>query len=405
MSRITSRILMLALGASAAGFAAEPASDIWQAVTEGTTKVDAKYRFEYVDQDGFDKDAVASNIDLTLSYQTMSYEDFSGLIEFELVAPVGNGDLFNSTSNGITNRPVVADPDDVYLNRLFLEYAPEALAEYSFTGKLGRQWLNFDNQRHVGTVGWRLNDQVYDALTVSAKPVEEASVTAAYVTKVHRVNGTRTDYEFAGLFNASYEFAGYGKASVYAYMLDIEDSLADIATYGARFAGAYAIDDTTKVLYEVEFAQQGDFADATADYSATYMHLLAGVKYDAYSASIGYEVAGSDDGTRGFAFPLGTNHKFGGWVDKFLATPADGLIDLYIKLTADISAVPGMKAALFYHMFEGDDSGNDFGDEIDAVLTWKYSDKVSFGAKLGMYSADTFATDTTKAWLWTQVSF
>ena len=405
MKAIPTLTCCLLSGAAGLVAAEGGAANLLDAVQNGTTSITARYRVEYVDQDGFDKQAEASNIDVTLAYQTLPLYDCQALIEFEYVGPVGNGDLFNSTTNAVTDRPVVADPEGSQLNRLWLRYEPEQLTDYGFKATLGRQWLQFDNQRHVGPVKWRLNDQTFDALNLVAKPSEGLDVAAAYVWNVHKVNSVSTPLESGLLLNAGYQVADYGKASVYAYLLDYEDPAAfDSATFGASFAGKYAVDGDLAVTYHLEFAQQGDYADSS-DFGASYVHAVVGAKWTDYTAAIGYEVLGSDDGAGAFQFPLGTNHKFNGWVDKFLATPADGLVDLYIQLGASFPQVEGLKAAVHYHLFEGDDSGDDLGSEIDALLSYRYTDELTLGAKVGMYSADTFSTDTTKLWLWAEVAF
>ena len=45
------------------------------------------------------------------------------------------------------------------------------------------------------------------------------------------------------------------------------------------------------------------------------------------------------------------------------------------------------------------------GTEIDGVVTYKASWKQTFGLKFAYYDADTFATDTTKVWLFTGFKF
>jgi len=46
-------------------------------------------------------------------------------------------------------------------------------------------------------------------------------------------------------------------------------------------------------------------------------------------------VAGCCNGrvARAFQTPLGTNHAFQGWADRFLITPGDGIEDLFVTLS------------------------------------------------------------------------
>ena len=73
---------------------------------------------------------------------------------------------YNSTVNGLTQFPVVADPENIELNRLQLQY--RGLPKTVVT--IGRQRINLDDQRFVGAVGWRLDaDQVARLDAVSSR--------------------------------------------------------------------------------------------------------------------------------------------------------------------------------------------------------------------------------------------
>ncbi|MEM7014784.1 MAG: hypothetical protein AAF585_25270, partial [Verrucomicrobiota bacterium] len=85
-------------------------------------------------------------------------------------------------------------------------------------------------------------------------------------------------------------------------------------------------------------------------------------------------------------FPLGTNHKFNGFADKFLSTPGAGLQDAYI---AGGFGLPfEMKGKVIYHKFFAADGGDDFGDEIDVVLTKDLGNGLSLLAKYAYYWSD-----------------
>ena len=58
-----------------------------------------------------------------------------------------------------------------------------------------------------------------------------------------------------------------------------------------------------------------------------------------------------------------------------------------------------IKLALNWHRFEADESGVNYGDEIDASLGYDINKAVSLQLKVADYSSDTFSTDTTKVWL------
>ena len=74
-------------------------------------------------------------------------------------------DNYNDGLNGKTRYPVIADPDNTELNQLYVMYAPSAAIRLT----LGRQRINYDNQRFFGASSWRQNEQTFDALDFQHK--------------------------------------------------------------------------------------------------------------------------------------------------------------------------------------------------------------------------------------------
>ena len=121
-------------------------------VTDGKASVDFRYRYEFVDQEGFGKNAEASTLRSRLSLASAPLKGFSGMLEADDVRSVGSDD-YNSTENGNTQYPVVADPEGTDLNQAWVRYAWE-----SANGTLGRQRILHGNQRFIGGVAWRQNE-------------------------------------------------------------------------------------------------------------------------------------------------------------------------------------------------------------------------------------------------------
>ena len=101
-------------------------------------------------------------------------------------------------------------------------------------------------------------------------------------------------------------------------------------------------------------------------------------------------------------FPYGTNHKFNGWADKFLGTPASGLSDTYVKAAGKAA---GIKLVGFYHKFDAVEGSADLGSELDLLAVKKLDDTFTVGAKAAFYSAGDTGADTTKMWAWVQAKF
>ena len=190
----------------------------------------------------------------------------------------------------------------------------------------------------------------------------------------------------------------------YIYHLDF-DSLPDsTATFGLRVTGDQPIGENFNVAYEAEYAHQVDVADNPNDVDADYYHLALKGGPGGIAAQVGLEVLGGSTeagNVNRVTTPLATAHKFNGWADLFLTTPPAGIQDLYFGLYGTIAEKT--KAGLIYHSFSADAGNDDYGDEIDAILTHRCSDRVTLGFKAGNYMADDFGEDTLRAWVWIQL--
>jgi len=100
---------------------------------------------------------------------------------------------------------------------------------------------------------------------------------------------------------------------------------------------------------------------------------------------VGYDVLGSDDGVAGFRTPLATLHKFNGFADLFLGTPATGLEDFSVGVAGSIGRV---KLVAAWHDFKSEEGSVDFGTEINLVATWPVTKRVTVQAKFADYNAD-----------------
>ncbi|TND04971.1 MAG: hypothetical protein FD120_1249 [Gammaproteobacteria bacterium] len=386
---------LAAAGMSLVFSGAAAADTLRQAVAEGKASGDIRYRYEYVDQDGLAEQAGASTIRTLLGYATGPFYGAGAFVEFEDVSVLG-AERYNSTLNGKATYPVVADPEGTEVNQAFLEYS--AIADTRL--RAGRQRIIYDNARFIGNVGWRQNEQTYDGVAIVNKSLADTTLNYAYLTNVNTITGVNLESDALHLLNASYGGVKVGTLTAYAYLFDFETAT-DSQTLGVRFSGAADMSEGVKAVYAAEYASQSDYADAPSTVDADYMLVEAGVGMKATTFKLGYELL-SGDGVYSFQTPLATKHAFNGWADKFLTTPANGLEDLYFSVE---STVKGVKLAAIYHDFSADQGGSDYGSEIDLLAATKLAKDYSVGIKYAGYSADGFATDTDKLWLWAGTSF
>jgi hypothetical protein len=370
-------------------------SALQNAVAEGETSISMRYRFENVDQDGIDKDANASTLRTRLTWKSADFKGFMANIEVDNVSLIGN-DNFNSTANGKGQYPVVADPKGTDLNQACIAYR-SGNALFS----AGRQRIVHGGQRFVGGVAWRQNEQTFDGYRLQYNNHDKLSFDFSYIYNVNRIfgpTGDKADLHGAlQLFTGSYKIDEAHKLSAYAYNLDFDTALAlSSRTVGLAYDGKISA-----LKVHAAYATQADTGDNPVDYSADYIALEIGTAVSSIKLALGYELLGSDNG-KGFATPLATLHKFQGFGDKFLATPANGVEDIYIKAATKYNKL-GLTAV--WHELSSDSNNIDYGSELDLVVSYPLADKVGILVKYANFSADDFATDTSKLWAMANVKF
>ena len=360
---------------------------------------DFRLRYETVSQDNALEDADALTLRSRLGFKTKSVEGFSALIEVENNLEIIDDFSVPPTGDRTGQFSVVADPETTEIDQAFISYSSEKLK-----AKVGRQVITLDGHRFVGHVGWRQDRQTFDAAVVNYTPVKGFNINASYIDKRNRIFADERDIDSKDLiFNTSYKFAS-GKLVGYAYLLEVDTAANNsLDTYGVSYKGSTKAGDT-KILYTAEYATQ----EANDTFDTDYLLLEGGASFSGITAKLGYEVLGSDDGQRGFATPLATLHKFNGWADLFLGTPAQGLEDTYLTLSGKAA---GGKWVATYHDFSSDVSLNgesDLGSEINLLYTRKLGEGFSGGLKFADYDAGDSAfgrVDTQKAWAWVSYKF
>jgi hypothetical protein len=388
----TRKLLWLALLAT---FAAAPAigqqqtfgDELHKLVSDGEFDLSFRYRFEFVDQDGFDEDAEASTVRTRLSVKSGEFRDASFFIEVDDVRQIiwDNFDQGGGNTPGRAEYPVVADPDGTDLNQAYINYA--GLDDWGF--RLGRQRINLDNQRFVGGVGWRQNEQTFDAFRVDYRLLDKVDIFYSYVDKVRRIFGDevragKDRQDMTQFVNVSGE-TPIGKLVGYYYYYDTDDRNSDVDGTASFSSGTGGVRLT------------GGRGNNPNNVDEDYWHLDVGASMDIYEAHIGWEVLTGDDGDpRNVAFqtPLATLHAFNGWADVFLTTPPGGLDDKYVKF----KATPGdFVIDARYHTFEAESGGADYGDEIDLRVGYKFNKRFRGDLYFAAFDGDDFG-DVTKFW-------
>lgn len=374
--------------------------DIASMISGGTTKVAMRYRFEDVDQDNALSDAQASTLRTRITFQSATVNKFSLALEVDNILTIGADDYDSFALDKYRgNHSVIADPVGTEMNIAALKYGISD--ESSLT--LGRQRVNHGAQRFLGSVGWRQNEQTLDALSYSYKE-GSISVDYSYIWNVNRIfKGSKASAQVTDFDSNSHALLvsnkeDWGSLSGFIYSYDFENGAgASSLTYGVSYAGKLG-----DVNLNATYARQSDTGDNPTSYDADYYAIDAGTKIGSFNVLVGYEVLGSDSGVAAFSTPMATLHKFQGFADLFLGTPANGIEDLYFTVG---TAISDFTISATYHDFSANEGSADYGDELDLVLGYKINPNISIEAKFAAYDADVVAVDTDKFWLSLNMAF
>ncbi len=404
-------LLVFAMGAafSAVSAHAEEATSVTQALTDGDVKLSFRLRFEDVDVDtaaGVSASTDLLSLKTRLTFTSMDYKGLGLGLEMDDVTHVTEYEPEASAGIG--------DPEGTEVNQYYLTYKfGKSVAKY------GRQRILLDNQRFVGGVGFRQNEQTYDAFSITSNDIENLSLFAAYITNVNRIFGEANP---AGdhsnetiLFNSKYTISPAIALSGYYYGIDnLTAPGFSTDTIGLRAAGSIQ-----SFTYAAEYANQTEAGDNPAQYSASYIGLEGSYAFKPVKVTLGYEVLGADGSDGQFITPLATLHKFQGWTDQFLGGGSGnrrgGIVDGYLNVAAQIGPI---KLVGSYHMLSADDADvtvaddpditgfDDYGSEVGFVVAGKLKG-VGLSLKYADFSADSDSglNDVSKLWLMAESTF
>lgn len=100
---------------------------------------------------------------------------------------------------------------------------------------------------------------------------------------------------------------------------------------------------------------------------------------------------------------LATLHKFQGFADAFLTTPAGGLRDLYLKAEyrwLQTSWGDAIKVGAAAHDFQAEEGGADLGSEVDVFASLGLAHGVLLETKAAFFDGGGAGpADRTKVWL------
>lgn len=390
-------LVFSSLGFSGAAFA--QGSDV-----EGDVIADVRVRAEHVDRQGLDE-TLAVTWRARLGYEIKMPDGWSALIEGEAVGHLN--DDFSDSIDVVPGKAVIADPEALELNRLQLGWANK-----SASATLGRQRIVLDDGRFVGSVGFRQNEQTFDAIRLGYTGSETFNLQYVYIDKVHRIFG---DESPVGEFESNSHVirlageTGVGNLAATVLLLDLGGSgSASSQTYAVRWSESWPLGDGLLSAH-VQAAEQSGYEGTGPTVDLGFQSYGATYSRGDITFVGGLEILEGAAG-QSFATPLATLHAFQGWADVFLNTPPSGIRDLSIGITGKgvpvISGAKPVSWAAFAHQFESDNGALTYGAEFDAVVRIPINEFLAIETKAAVFSGATGGPpDTNKFWLALEASF
>ena len=350
-----------------------------------TPSLDVRTRYEYRDAEGKDSShalTVRARAGLLLG----DFYGFSGFAELEATeALVDDYNAGGGADPSNDSRTTISDPENAELNRAWLQYRREELAV-----KVGRQRIIRNNAAFIGNVGWRQNEQTFDAASLGYEG-EGFNVFYAYSNRVQRIFGydaTDAARKFDGDFHmidGSIDLDG-GSLGGYVYLVDVDnnDNVGRSNTFGTYYK-------CRSLHAELAWQNGNSTLPGAGDYDSFYGHVNYSKKIGGATYGGGLEYLEED-----FKTPLATVHAFNGFADAFIGQRIglndkggryDGLSDLYLSyVRPEICWDLTFKG--FAHYFLDDGFGDAYGWELDGVLVKKFNEQLTGLLKTAFFFED-----------------
>ena len=408
--------------------AAEGEYTFMDSVKAGKNLTSFRLRYENVSQDGLQpptivgattnptatqdlKDADAFTLRSLIGWQTAPFHNFSFAGQIIDVSKIDdhfsdstNGTLINGTSNqpDRVQYAKVVDPDYTGVNQLYVDWTGIKNTRI----RAGRQQINLDNVRFVGDIGFRQVMQVFDGVSVLNKSIPDTEVFLGHMESVRQITTVLRTKGALEMANIKYRLSPTESLVGYAYLSGFDDlglgrawfgnapaagavvqgkngninQKADQSNkvFGLRLDGTHPFNPNFRAHYTAEYAKQTDYSGGDSRIDAHYYKLGGGLGFDNFNMRIDQELLSSNNSKYAFQTPFGTNHLFQGWVDKFLATPVEGIRDTFVTATYRYD---NFTFFADYHLFNSDEdfhtvgsgaatNGNKFGKEWNVAATW-----------------------------------
>ena len=346
-----------------------------------TPVIDIRVRYEFADVDGLDPSHALTARE-RLALRTMDWHGLSAFVEGEFSQAI-IGDYNGGAAAAEPFDPrnsLVADPETNELNQGYVQYNG-----HDNLLRLGRQRLIYDNAAFIGNVGWRQNEQTYDAVSLANQCVKDLTIHYAYLSQVNRIFGSEATNPLPNatdvgsdthLFKLSYAGVSGWTFGAYGYLMDFDN----LRSWNNDTFGAIIQTEQGGFTWRAE----GAYQENDTDDSAWYAHGSVSRSFGGHALTLGVEFLDA-----GFRTPLATLHAFNGFADAFVARRTNGthggLTNPYLSHSMPIFW--DIKWTNVLHAFGDNALDASYGWEYDTVFAKKFDDHFTGLIKLAFFES------------------
>ncbi|MFQ5735556.1 MAG: alginate export family protein [Thermodesulfobacteriota bacterium] len=353
----------------------------------GQYRVRGEYRDNQDFNDNADDSISSATQRVRLTAKANATDDTSVKITLQDTRLWGQNTGVLTDSGGATAENNTLDLHEAYVN-------VNNLFGTSVSVRAGRQELNYGDQRLIGAFGWSNNGRAFDGVKLNYSN-DMVNVDAFNMTiTADTSTATDDDTTLSGVYLTVPK--AVPNNTVDLYVINKRDNTAmSLYTFGARVKGAFnAIDYTAEAAF-----QSGD-QSSTVSYDASAFAVKAGYTLPTpMKIRIGaeYDFATGDDGTtttdnEAFQILYPTDHGHFGIADVAGVNHWTNLQAWSLNAKANVNEQLSVYAA-YWDFTEEETSvaanGDDLGNEVDLVATYKYNKAVNVQAGYAIFSPDT----------------
>lgn len=346
-----------------------------------TLEFSSRLRAAHIDETRSHGKAMSALFRLRL---TSSWTDrWSTLAEIDHVATAFQND--HSDGLRVNDRPLIPDVPGTEFNQLLLRYE---LPDMTFA--VGRQLIEYDDQRFIGSAGFWQNQQTFDGFTGDFTLLTSSRFNYAYIANANRIFGDRArehrppehSYFSTGeqrpaallgdhrhnshLARLELNEWDYSQLIGYSYLIDNRDlPQASNRTLGAKYRFNY---QTGAMRYRAELeaaVQEQPEIPGNPHPSYGLIELTAG--RGSLEALVRHERLGSSE-NHGFIAPLGSGYRFQGFTDHFIVTPDAGVADTSVGINWRQKP---WRLQTRYHWLKAASGNGRYGDEFNIDITFR----------------------------------